>query len=74
MLGGGDFLLEAKDGEVEAAQLGVVGAVAGHVGQEPPVIEGAGSRENLGPEGGVRAAGSEEPRGEWLRDVLGSQA
>jgi hypothetical protein len=74
MLGGGDLLLEAEDGEVETTELSVVGAVAGHVGQEPPVIEGAGGGEDLGPESGVRAAGSEEPRGEWLRDVLGSQA
>jgi hypothetical protein len=50
MLGGGDLLLEAEGGEVEAAELGVMGAVTGHVGQEPPVIEGAGGREDLGPE------------------------
>jgi hypothetical protein len=51
MLGGGDLLLEAEDGEVEATELGIVGAVAGHIGQELPVIEGAGGGENLGPEG-----------------------
>jgi hypothetical protein len=74
VLGGVYLLLETEGGEVKAAELGIGGTVTGQVGDEPPIVEASGGAEDLGPEVRLRIADSGEPQGEWLRDVLGSEA
>jgi hypothetical protein len=74
VLGGVYLLLETEGSEVKVAELGIGGTVTGQVSDEPPIIEASGGAEDLGPEVGLRVANSGEPNGEWLRDVLGSEA
>jgi hypothetical protein len=49
VLGGVYLLFETEGGEVEAAKLGIGGAIPGQVCDEPPVVEASGGAEDLGP-------------------------
>jgi hypothetical protein len=74
VLGSVYLLLETEGGEVKAAELGIGGTVTGQVCDKPPVVEASGGAEDLGPEVRLRVADSGEPHGEWLRNILGSEA
>jgi hypothetical protein len=73
VLGGVYLLLETEGGEMEAAKLGIGGAIPGQICDEPPVVEASGGAEDLGPVIRLRVADSGEPQGERLCDLLGRE-